>query len=73
MFEMVEIVAKLSVELCQLFMVPLYPERVIVPEFELLHCTVLGPTRIPPMDTPFTETVNIPEVVEAQTPFWTTA
>ena len=66
-------VLKLSVELCQLMTEPVNPVSVNVPEFAPEHCTALGPETFPPMETPFTETVNTPEVVAGHTPFWITA
>ncbi len=64
---------KLSVELCQLRMEPLYPDRVNVPEFDPAQYCVFDVDMLPPTEVPATVTMAIPDRVEAQPPFCITA
>ena len=62
-------VLKLSVELSQSTIVPLYPDSVNVPLLAPAHNCPIGLFRFPPTEIPITETVNIPEVTGTQVPF----
>ena len=62
-------VRKLSIELSQSTMFPLYPERVNVPLLAFAHNCPFAPLKLPPTDKPITETVKTPEVAVGHAPF----
>ena len=61
-----------SVEDCQFVTEPVFPDKVIVPEFAPLQ-TVSFNAVVPPTETGLTVIVTVPEFTAAQTPLLTFA